>query len=885
MTDARNVPNGDLSPLSSRELDAVMNDAPVAMAVIDNDDYFVRVNRAYCDLTGRDETELLSMRWRDLTHPDDLQVGEPEIAELFAEQRDRFTVEKRYVRGNGETRWTLTSVALVRDESGAPVYRVSHNVDITERKLLEAELTKTARMQAAAIDSLRRLEEAKTAFLTAASHELRAPATVIQGIADSLDQSGASIEPHVRAQLHAALYANATQLVSLLDELLDLDRLTVGQHLLDPTRLDVVALVRRLIVNSSVAGRVKLDGPQKLDVTTDASRVSLIVNNLLSNVAKFAPDGPVRLTLSAIPEGGAVIDVRDAGPGIPPEEHEAVFHPFHRLAVGETQPGVGVGLSLVAQFANLHGGTARIIGTDVGAHVQVTLPDLQVDDITEEIPLLPAGSGKVSEMGDDPAASTEKSTVDKHAAHILIVEDDPHVRAMFRSALVQAGHHVTEATNGDTAYRKLAADTFDLTLLDVELPDANGVGIASAIRSDPRHTAMGIVFVSGDSAIETKLAGLAVGGNDYLAKPVSLRELLGRVDAYLRDRSVWRDSLETSLKARTEMANRILALRTAADLPAVVCGLTQILSESFPVHELAFTLDRDTTISIDGDGDRRTIRLPLETDLDTVGTISVTTSQDDAAIAIGILSDLAPHVAVAAGPQLATDSAAAHARQWLSELSHPGMIRTAIQPIVSLDDGRTVGYEALARFASGRRPDEVIAAAWAQGIGSELEIVTLQRHLESTAQLNPEAWLALNISGHAFAALPPELLADVHRDIVIELTEQDQIGDYDAIRAHAAKFASAQIAVDDTGAGYASLRHIFELRPALVKLDRNWIAHCDTDPVRQTLIRSVVQFASSIGADVVAEGIERQEELDTVRELGATYGQGYLLGRPFDISV
>lgn len=118
---------------------------------------------------------------------------------------------------------------------------------------------------------------------------------------------------------------------------------------------------------------------------------------------------------------------------------------------------------------------------------------------------------------------------------------------------------------------------------------------------------------------------------------------------------------------------------------------------------------------------------------------------------------------------------------------------------------------------------------------------------------------------------------------MFELTERESIDDYQLLRERVASMPRTRLAVDDAGTGYASLRHIYELHPSLVKLDRTWISRCDADPVRQTLIRGLVDFATSIGAAIVAEGIEHQAELDLVRNLGVTFGQGFLLGRPFEL--
>src|SRR5690606_26170792 len=120
--------------------------------------------------------------------------------------------------------------------------------------------------------------------------------------------------------------------------------------------VDAVAAIRHVLEASAVASRAQLEAPAELTLRTDRGRLELIVRNLLSNVAKYAPVGPVRVRATALAGGGLRLDVIDRGPGIPVSERQAVFKPFHRAAFHHPRPGTGIGLSLVARFADLHGG-------------------------------------------------------------------------------------------------------------------------------------------------------------------------------------------------------------------------------------------------------------------------------------------------------------------------------------------------------------------------------------------------------------------------------------------------------------------------------------------------------------------------------------------------
>lgn len=207
----------------------------------------------------------------------------------------------------------------------------------------------------------------------------------------------------------------------------------------------------------------------------------------------------------------------------------------------------------------------------------------------------------------------------------------------------------------------------------------------------------------------------------------------------------------------------------------------------------------------------------------------------------------------------------------------------AYQPIVELISMNTVGHEALARFRDGQSPAEMFAAATAVGLGVALELAAAGLALESAGHLPADSWLSLNLSPAALLASEP-LQAPIglcSRPVIIELTEHERVEDYPALTKAAQRLGPAiQLAVDDAGAGYASLSHVVALHPALVKLDRAWVDGISYDLVRQALVRGVLGVANATGSAVVAEGIEQAEDLEVVQELGVALGQGFLLGRP-----
>lgn len=213
---------------------------------------------------------------------------------------------------------------------------------------------------------------------------------------------------------------------------------------------------------------------------------------------------------------------------------------------------------------------------------------------------------------------------------------------------------------------------------------------------------------------------------------------------------------------------------------------------------------------------------------------------------------------------------------------------TAFQPIRSLHTGAVIGVEALARFPGSPEmtPQEFFTQAALSGLGVDAEIMALETALRAGVGVPASLYLGVNLSPEA--CLDPRVAGLIDGSglgagrIVLEITEPEPVHDYAPLAAalESLRGVGLRIAVDDAGAGFASMRHILQLGPDLIKLDRNIIAGIDKDQAQRALGAAMVGFAGQIHAVLVAEGIETEEELVTVRALGMDAGQGYLLGRP-----
>jgi EAL domain-containing protein (putative c-di-GMP-specific phosphodiesterase class I) len=217
-------------------------------------------------------------------------------------------------------------------------------------------------------------------------------------------------------------------------------------------------------------------------------------------------------------------------------------------------------------------------------------------------------------------------------------------------------------------------------------------------------------------------------------------------------------------------------------------------------------------------------------------------------------------------------------------------LETVFQPLIKLTSEECVAYEALTRFpdASSWTTSDWFAAAREVGMAQMLELAAIAEALSHIDRIPPQAALAINISpAVAVTAEFFELAAPFAERLIIELTEHEPVEDYAALVEALGELRSlgARVAVDDVGAGFASLRHILRLSPEIVKLDLSLTRGIEDDPGVHALTSALVDFAAKTGALISAEGIETPAELSVLRELGIDHGQGYLLGMPGPLEV
>jgi PAS domain S-box-containing protein len=319
-----------------------------------------------------DDPNLLSKR----IHPEDHDRWRSEV-ERCDETGGPFRLEYRILARDGREVWVHDEAVLLRDESDKPLFWQGVMFDITERKDAEEKLEQAWQREMEAGHRLRALDEMKNTFLEAVSHELRTPLTTILGSALTLEREDVELDRQEVRDLVRRMASNARKLNRLLSDLLDLDRLSRG--ITEPKRqpTDVAALVRGVVEETEQAEdrRVQLDA-ESVEAWVDAAKVERIVENLVVNAIRHTPAGTSVWVRVNPARGGALIAVEDAGQGIPESEREAIFEPFRQLPSGQPHsPGVGIGLSLVARFAEIHGGRAWVQDRPGGgASFRVFLP-------------------------------------------------------------------------------------------------------------------------------------------------------------------------------------------------------------------------------------------------------------------------------------------------------------------------------------------------------------------------------------------------------------------------------------------------------------------------------------------------------------------------------
>ncbi|MGC3999378.1 MAG: ATP-binding protein [Anaeromyxobacter sp.] len=502
-------------------LAGILDALPNPVFVKDERHRFVLVNDLLCQLLGRARPDLLGRS--------DPEFFPAEEVEVFWRQDDLvFTTgevnenEEAFTDAWGTSHVILTRKTLYVDPGGRR-YLVGVITDITERKHHEEELVRTRDALESRVaqrtgelrranDRLRRADQHKDEFLAVLSHELRNPLAPVRNALWLLDHAGPGSPEASRAR--ETIGRQVLHLTRLIDDLLDVTRISRGKILLQRGRLDLVDLVRRTAEDHRPlfsARQVRLEvaaGALPIWVDADGTRVAQVVGNLLTNAAKFAqPATGVQVAVAREPGGSAEVRVRDQGVGIEPAFLSRLFEPFMQAdaTLHRTRGGLGLGLSLVKGLVELHGGTvsARSDGPGQGAEFTVRIP------LAPEAPALDRAPPR------QPADTSPRRRV-------LVVEDNADAAETLCEMLDVWGHEVALARDGRAGLGLARSFRPDLILCDIGLPELDGYEVARAIRADPALAGTFLVALTGYASPEDQRKAADAGFHRHLAKPVPI---------------------------------------------------------------------------------------------------------------------------------------------------------------------------------------------------------------------------------------------------------------------------------------------------------------------------------------------------------------------------
>ncbi len=421
-------------------------------------------------------------------------------------------------------------------------------------------------------EELAELDRAKTAFFSNISHEFRTPLALIMGPVEELRTRWTAPDEGVRAELDV-IHRNGLRLGKLVNALLDFSRIEAGrmQARFEPTDLSNATAELASVFRSAVerAGLTfEVDCPPLAEpVHIDRGMWERVVLNLLSNALKFTFHGGIRVAVRDA-DDAAVVTVSDTGIGVPEHEMPRLFERFHRIenARSRSHEGSGIGLALVKELVELHGGTITAqSASGAGTTFVIRLPfgtgHLPADALT------PAGNrAAVSATAEpyvqealrwlptDQPADSRPTAQAGHAVRLLVADDNADMRDYLTRLLRSAGHQVEAVADGQAALEAARVRNPDLIVSDVMMPRLDGLQLVSALRADPRTAGTPVLLLSARAGQEASIEGLEAGADDYLVKPFSSAELLARVRANVElarmrnHHARWRTALIDSLQ-------------------------------------------------------------------------------------------------------------------------------------------------------------------------------------------------------------------------------------------------------------------------------------------------------------------------------------------------
>jgi PAS domain S-box-containing protein len=491
---------------AERRMRLVTDAAPALISYVDAELCYRFNNRGYEQWFGQERTELYGRHLREVLGEQAFEKVRPHAEAALAGQTVEYETKLPYTHGGARYVRAHYVPDVQQDGSVAGYYAMIH--DVTESK--QAEL------------ALREADQRKDEFIAILAHELRNPLAAIRMALDVMDVTAA--DPPRAAEMKSIIDRQSAQLAHLVEDLLDMSRITRGKITLRKRRLEVGEVIRNLVDDArpqyeANGLELSMDLPEvPVEVDADPARFAQVVNNVLQNACKFTEaGGKVRISLAREGED-AVVRIADSGIGLSREQLARVFETFSQIDNPLTRKagGLGIGLSLARALIELHGGTIEADSGGLGQGSEFCVRLRALEREADEVPL-PALHGS------DPRNQSGATA----ARRILAVDDNSDALAAMTVMLRMKGHEVTMASDGVAALEKARTQRPEVVLLDIGMPGLDGYEVARRIRCEPWGRDMLLVAMTGWGQERDKAAAKQAGFDEHMTKPIDPQVLDG----------------------------------------------------------------------------------------------------------------------------------------------------------------------------------------------------------------------------------------------------------------------------------------------------------------------------------------------------------------------
>ncbi len=484
---------------SDNRLKAIFHNAAVGIAEVDSTGRIALANDSLCRLLGASRAYLMSNSLANLAHVEDRADLEASLARVLANEAESFVSEKRLLHRDGAAIWVKLTLSLARTAGESVAHGVAVIEDITEQKH--------------AAEDLREADRRKDEFLATLAHELRNPLAPIRNSLHIFRMAG--VQDPAIARVTDMLERQVGHMVRMVDDLLEISRISRGKIELRKERVDLASVLRNAVETSlplieSARHQLTMNvPPETLALDADPVRLAQVFSNLLNNSAKYTPAGGKITVEVCVEHGMAVICVKDNGEGIPEQMLARVFNMFTQVNTGvRAQGGLGIGLTLAKTLVHLHGGTIEAFshGPGTGCEFLVRLPLAEAVRVRAR-----------------PNAAKDEAR--PQLRRVLVVDDNQDAADSLGMLLQFLGAEVMVVHDGPSALAAMKSFAPAVVLLDLGMPGMSGLEVARRMREDPDMRGMTLVALTGWGQREDRRRTAEAGFDHHLVKPADLGAL------------------------------------------------------------------------------------------------------------------------------------------------------------------------------------------------------------------------------------------------------------------------------------------------------------------------------------------------------------------------